>query len=142
VYSSLGVYTSYSYYLTYLASAQLAAGHAADALTVIDEGLSRCQTQLARFHEPELLRLKGECLSHTGDAAGAEDLIRRALAMSQRDKAKSFELRAAISLGRLLRDTRSRNDARAVLQTAYDSFDEGFETLDLRTARSLLAELT
>jgi predicted ATPase len=52
---------------------------------------------------------------------------------------RSWELRAATSLTRLLRDQGRSADAAALLQPVYDGFDEGFETTDLKTAKALLA---
>jgi len=141
VYSSLGVLTSYNYYLTYLATAHLAGGYVAEAMRVADEGLALCQRQLARFHEPELLRLKAECLARDGDVTAAEANARRALELARRDSAKAFELRAAMSLSHLLHDTGRRDEARTVLHDTYGWFTEGFATKDLREARALLGEL-
>jgi predicted ATPase len=73
--------------------------------------------------------------------AGAEAHARQALELSRRDSAKAFELRAAMSLGHVLRDTGRRDEARALLQDTYGWFTEGFATKDLREARALLGEL-
>ena len=64
-----------------------------------------------------------------------------AIEVARGQQAKSLELRAAVSLGHLWRDEGKRTQARRLLAEVYDWFTEGFETPDLRDARSLLAEL-
>jgi predicted ATPase len=92
----------------------------------------------------ELLRIKGELLLLQGaqDAAlTAEGHFQQALDWARRQGALSWELRAAISLARLLRDQRRSADALALLQPVYDRFTEGFDTADLKTAKALLDNL-
>jgi len=55
--------------------------------------------------------------------------------------AKAWQLRAAASLARLLRDSNRRNEARAMLAEIYTWFTEGFDTADLKDAKVLLDEL-
>jgi predicted ATPase len=88
----------------------------------------------------ELLRMKGELLPLQGPVgvAAAEDLFRQALDWARRQGALSWELRAATSLARLLRDQGRSADARGLLQPEYDRFIEGFDTTDLKAARALL----
>jgi predicted ATPase len=91
---------------------------------------------------PELLRLKGELLLlQNGSAAEAEALFRQALAGARRQEALSWELRAATSFARLLRNQGRPADAIACLQPVYDRFTEGFDTGDLIAAKQLLDEL-
>ncbi len=137
---TIGSMTGYSYFLSYLAEAHLAAGQIREGLVVIDEGLALCQRSLGRFHEPELERLKGELLRRDGDSAGAAACFRRALALARRGRARSWELRAATSLARLLIDGGARSEGRSALQSVHDSFTEGFERPDVQDARRLLAE--
>ena len=70
-----------------------------------------------------------------------ERLYREALAIAHGQQAKSLELRAATSLGRLLRDRGKKDEARALLGPVYDWFTEGFDTQDLRDTKALLDEL-
>jgi predicted ATPase len=94
---------------------------------------------------PELLRLKGELfrLQRTPAVAErAEDLFRQALDGAHRQKALSWELRAAMSLARLLRHRRRPADAIACLQPIYDRITEGFGSADLIAAKQLLDELS
>jgi predicted ATPase len=71
----------------------------------------------------------------------AEGHLKRALTVAREQRAKSWELRAAMDLARLWRDGGRRDEARALLAPIYDRFTEGFGTLDLNKARSLLADL-
>ena len=93
---------------------------------------------------PELLRLKGDLLLLQKGPAGAEmapDLFRQALDEARQQGALSWELRAATSLARLLRDRGRRADATTCLQSVYERFTEGFDTADLIAAKQLLDEL-
>jgi tetratricopeptide (TPR) repeat protein len=73
VYRGIGVMASYSYYQSTLAAAYLAAGQIDEGLAAVDEGLGLCDTLLACFHRPELLRLRGELLLVRRDEAQAEE---------------------------------------------------------------------
>ena len=139
--ATIGIRSSYSYYLTYLASAYLDAGKLDEGLTVVDEGFTMCRRDFARFHEPELWRLKGELLGRRGEREAAEAALRRALDGARQEHGKALELRATMSLARLLRGQGKGEEARSVLAGIYGWFTEGFDTCDLRQARALLAEL-
>jgi predicted ATPase len=88
-------------------------------------------------------RIAGEIAlkSPQPDAAKAEAYFERALAVSRQQQAKSWELRAAMSMARLWRDHSKRDEARDLLAPVYGWFTEGFETLDLKEAKALLDEL-
>jgi predicted ATPase len=75
------------------------------------------------------------------DAAKAEAYFERALAVGREQQAKSWELRAAMSMARLWRDQGKRDEARDLLAPLYGWFTEGFDTLDLKEAKALLDEL-
>ena len=75
------------------------------------------------------------------DAAKAEAYFMRALEVARQQQAKSWELRAAMSMARLWRDQGKREEARDLLAPVYGWFTEGFDTLDLKEARGLLEEL-
>ncbi|MGA7873113.1 MAG: hypothetical protein WCA22_19670 [Candidatus Binatus sp.] len=94
--------------------------------------------------EAEAYRVKGELERACGPSkyTHAEQSCRRAIAVSLRQKAKSWELRAATSLARLVRDTNRGDEARAMLAEIYNWFTEGFDTADLKDARALLDELS
>jgi predicted ATPase len=80
-------------------------------------------------------------LSAEPDVAKAESYFERALAVAREQQAKSWELRAAMSMARLWRDRGKRDEARDLLAPVYGWFTEGFDTLDLKEAKALLAEL-
>jgi predicted ATPase len=91
----------------------------------------------------EAYRLQGAFLLRQAvpDMAQAEACFQQALALARRQQAKSWELRAAISLGRLWRQQGKRQEACALLAPIYDWFTEGFDTADLQEARALLEAL-
>jgi predicted ATPase len=92
-----------------------------------------------RWAISEVLRLKGEGAPRA--AAAVEDLFRQALDWARRQDVFSWELRAATSLARLLSDQGRSEEAKALLQTVYDRFTEGFDTADLKAAKALLARM-
>jgi predicted ATPase len=94
--------------------------------------------------DAELLRLKGELLSLAGarDATGAVECLRDAIEVARRQGAKSWELRATMSLSHLLVRQGRRAEARTMLGEIYDWFTEGFDTADLKEAKTLLDELS
>jgi predicted ATPase len=75
------------------------------------------------------------------NSAKAEICFKRALAVARQQQAKSWELRAAMSMARLWRDQGKRDEARELLAPVYGWFTEGFDTLDLKEAKALLDEL-
>jgi predicted ATPase len=96
-----------------------------------------------RWYEAELHRIKGELLlaRNSTDAASAEESFRTAIGVARRQSAKSWELRATTSLARLLAKQAHRDEARAMLAEIYGWFTEGFDTADLKDAKTLLDEL-
>jgi predicted ATPase len=72
----------------------------------------------------------------------AEAYFDRGLAVARQQQAKSWELRAAMSMARLWRDQGKRNEARDLLAPVYGWFTEGFDTLDLKEAKNLIDELS
>ena len=80
-------------------------------------------------------------LSVEPDAANAEAYFERALAIARHQQAKSWELRAAMSMARLWRDQGKRQQARDLLAPVFGWFTEGFDTRDLKEAKALLDEL-
>jgi predicted ATPase len=93
--------------------------------------------------EAEVNRVAGEIvlMSPEPDAAKAQTYFERALAVARGQQAKSWELRAAISVARLWRDQGKRDEARNLLAPVFGWFTEGFDTLDLKKAKTLLDEL-
>ena len=80
-------------------------------------------------------------MSPESDAAKAETYFERALAVARAQQAKSWKLRAAMSMARLWRDQGKQDGARDLLAPVYGWFTEGFDTLDLKEAKALLDEL-
>jgi class 3 adenylate cyclase/tetratricopeptide (TPR) repeat protein len=125
--------------LTYLAEAQALDGAIADALGTIDDALRANPQEL--FLRPETLRVRGELRLGQGDSQLAEADFREAIALAQKLSAKAWELRAATSLARLLRQQDRIEEARRLLSEIYNWFTEGFDTTDLKDAKALLDEL-
>jgi predicted ATPase len=122
----------------------------------VTEALEVVQQSGERWWEAELYRLKGELLliqdTDRGDSraaptepslrAEAESSFQRALDVARSQQAKSFELRAAMSLARLWQQQGKRAEARDLLAPLYGWFTEGFDTADLQEAKALLEELS
>lgn len=94
-----------------------------------------------RILEAEIHRMRGELMLLREDDASAERYFRRALEVAYRQHARSWQLRAATDLARLLDRTGRRDEARTILAQTYAKFTEGFGTFDLLTAKALLDEL-
>jgi tetratricopeptide (TPR) repeat protein len=116
-------------------------GKSANALELIEEALADIGQNEERGAIPELLRLKGELLERASQPDQADQSFRQAIAEANDQEAKSFELRATMSLARLLDRTGRRDEARTMLAEIYNWFTEGFDTTDLKDAKSLLDEL-
>ena len=127
----------------YLAGAHAMAGQAEEGLTVIDEATPLVEQLDDRLFEPELWRVRGELLLMRDAAAGqdAATCLRKAVALAASRNAKSLELRATMSLARLLDQQGKRAEARAMLAEIYGWFTEGFTTADLKDAKALLERL-
>jgi tetratricopeptide (TPR) repeat protein len=110
-----------------------------EAGTAVADALAFVERSDERIWEAELLRLRGELKS--ADPIEAEADFHRAIEVAQSQQARSLELRATMSLARLLRDTGRRDEARAILAEIYGWFIEGFDTADLKDAKALLEEL-
>jgi predicted ATPase len=102
------------------------------------------ETAKEKLWETEIHRTAGEIalLLPEPDAVKAEAYFERALGVARAQQAKSWELRAAMSMARLWGDQGKRDAARGVLAPVYGWFTEGFDTLDLNEAKTLLDALT
>jgi tetratricopeptide (TPR) repeat protein len=127
--------------LTLLAEACNRLGRTTEGLSYLTEAEQIIETTNDAFHEAELHRVRGDLLNANGDLAGAERSYQQAIAVAKRQSAKMFELRAATKLARLWRDQGKRDEARELLAPVYGWFTEGFDTRDLKEAKSLLDEL-
>jgi predicted ATPase len=115
-----------------------------DAWRCVGEAMIAVETTKDRWCEAEVNRIAGAIAlkSLEPDAAKAEEYFDRALVIARQQQAKSWELRAAISMARLWRDQGKREEARELLVPVYGWFTEGFDTLDLKDAKALLEELS
>ena len=113
------------------------------ALARIDEALALAAETGEHWTDAFLYRVRGEILLKRNpvNVAAAEEAFLTAIAVAQQQKAKSFELRAAMSMARLWRDQGKRDEARELLAPVYGWFTEGFDTIDLKEAKALLDEL-
>jgi predicted ATPase/class 3 adenylate cyclase len=130
-------------YLSFLARAYADVGQFNEAWRCIGEAMTKVETTKEKWCEAEVHRTAGEItlLSPEPDAAKAESYFERALAVARAQQAKSWELRAAMSMARLWRDQGKRQQAHDLLAPVYGWFTEGFDTLDLKEAKPLLDEL-
>ena len=140
--NELGAGLLLPFWLALAAELEMESGAHNDALATLDEARKIQESTGQRFWDAELHRLKGEALS-LGDAAAAdvEAAFENALAVARRQGARSLELRAATSLARFRAAGDRRQEAVAVLDEVYAFFVEGFETHDLKAAKSVLASL-
>jgi len=131
------------WYLSLLAVAYAELGRNNDAWRCLGEATATMETGGERWFEAELHRTAGEIelMDPERGAAKAEACFERALAVARKQRAKSWELRSAMSMARLRRRQGKRNEARELLAPIYGWFTEGFETLDLKQAKALLDEL-
>ncbi len=134
--------------LAALATAYGRLGRTEEGLATITEALAAKERTGECHFEAELHRLKGELLQRgrikepeSRVREQAEACFRRAIEVAQRQLAKSWELRATMSLARLLAKQGNRTEARAMLAEIYNWFTEGFDTADLKDAKVLLEEL-
>ncbi|MEM7224970.1 MAG: AAA family ATPase [Pseudomonadota bacterium] len=119
-------------------------GRVEEAAELAAANTAHCRATGDRYMEPECLRLQGELalLAPRPDRSAAERLFREALSVARAHGAKSWELRAAMSLARLLRDEDRRAVATQELEPVLTSFTEGLESADPRRAAQLLADLS
>jgi tetratricopeptide (TPR) repeat protein len=123
-------------------------GRVEDGLAELDEALDLEQGTSEHEHEAELHRLRGELLLKRCQAGSADSAIQeeakhcfqRAIDIARKQQAKSLELRAVMSMGRLLQQQGRKEEPREMLSTIYGWFTEGFDTADLKEAKTLLDE--
>jgi DNA-binding SARP family transcriptional activator len=142
VFQASGARLRLPYYLWLLASISWKAGRIEDALAALDEAHAVAQANGERWWDAELARLRGEVLqafgAHDQEIEGA---LLQAADIARAQHARSLELRAATSLARWWRERSRADDARLRLSAVYGWFTEGFDTPDLRAARTVLARL-
>jgi predicted ATPase len=134
-----GAENAMTLYLSGLAVAQSLDGKVPAALATIEKALQVNPEELA--WRPDAIRIRGELQLSLGQVDAAEADFRDARALAQKIGAKALELRAAMSLVRMLRKRGDLAEARNMLTPLYSSFTEGFDTIDLKDAEALLKEL-
>ena len=130
-------------YLSFLATAYMGLDQFNDAWRCIQEAMTTIDETKEKWWEAEIHRVAGEIVQRSPepDAAKAEAYFERALSVARQQQAKSWELRAAMSLARLWRSQGKPQQARELLAPVYGWFTEGFDTRDLKEAKALLEEL-
>ena len=132
------------YYLALLAEAHADEADIERGSAALDEAFAVTENTGERWWEAEQHRLKGDLLLRqpAPDEAQAARCFRTALDVAAGQAAKSLELRAAISLSRLLHHQRRTEDAHRLLTSVYGWFTEGFDTIDLQEAKALIDALS
>jgi predicted ATPase len=140
---SMGAILHSPWFLLALTRAYQELGQFDDAKRSINEAMAAIETTKEKLWEAEVHRGAGEIAlkSLEPNPAKAEAYFERALAVARQQQAKSWELRAAMSLARLWRGQGKPQQARELLAPVYGWFTEGFDTLDLREAKTLLDNL-
>ena len=145
-------------WLVRLAEVYTAAGAVPDGFSALAEALEAIEQTGERTCEAEVYRLKGELALQESKARPelsrrvqssrfkveeeVEEISHTAIAIAQKQSAKSWELRAAVSLARLWQQQGKKEEASTLLAEVYDWFTEGFDTKDLQDAQALLGELS
>ena len=148
------------YYLALLAEAYEKAGQTEEGLNALAEALATADKTGERHYEAEMYRLKGQLTLQKFQVSSskfqvdnlqsavrnpqseAEECFWRAIEIARRQSAKSLELRAVMSLSRLWQQQDKKAEAREMLAEIYGWFTEGFDTADLKEAKTLLEELS
>jgi predicted ATPase len=130
-------------HMSFLASAYSKLGQLDEAWRCIREAFAASESSKEIWCDAEIHRIAGETalLVENRDIADAEAYFERGIAIARQQQARSFELRATMSLARLWRDQGKRSQARNLLAPAYGWFSEGFDTHDLKEAKALLDAL-
>jgi class 3 adenylate cyclase/predicted ATPase len=140
---AMGAGVAWPWWLALLAEACGKVGQLDEGLRALEEALAAAQHNEEHHYEAEVYRLKGELLLQEAPAhqEEAEKQFQQALDIARRQQAKSLELRAAMSLGRLWQRQGKCEAAHELLAPIYGWFTEGFDTADLQEAKALLDEL-
>lgn len=132
----------YRYGLVLMAATFLRAGNIEEGLRALEEGASAIEEDDQHFQEAEIWRLRGEFMLARKHEQLAEEHFHRAINIARTQEAKSWELRAATSLARMLASQDRNAEAREALTPVYKWFTEGFTTGDLKLAKTLLDRIS
>jgi predicted ATPase len=138
-----GAATFVPWHLSYLARAYMAAKQFPDAWRCVGDAMAAMEKTKDKWLDAEVHRVAGEIAlaSSEPDVPKAQSYFERAIAVARQQQAKSWELRASMSLARLRRSQGKVQQAHELLAPVYGWFSEGFETRDLKEAKALLEEL-
>ncbi len=126
------------HYLALLAESQLRAGAIDAGLSAVEEALELAGRERSLFYEPELHRIAGALLIQAGEPVAAEARLRQGLTRAREQGSAALELRVATDLARLTHDPAAAAEARAAVALAFNAFEEGNGTRDLREAAAVL----
>jgi len=131
------------YFLSLMARAYQLRGQSDAGLQTLDRAQEVIDARAELWWQPEVWRLRGEMLLSiaTNEAAEAEEEFNKALLLSREQRSRSLELRAAMSMSLVWQRSGKSEQARQLVQSVYNQFEEGFDTLDLRQATALLDRL-
>jgi hypothetical protein len=117
------------------------AGRVDEGLEAVAAGFDHAEKTLEGGYVAELWRARGELMLARGDRGEAEANLRRAVHHAATQEARSFELRSATALAKLVAADGRAEEGRQVLAPIYGWFTEGHTTADVRAARDTLAAL-
>jgi class 3 adenylate cyclase/predicted ATPase len=137
-YSATGTKTRTPYHIALLAKACEIAGQLEEAFFLMEEALQAAEKLGELWFASELYRQKGGVVLRQGNFQRAEDLYRQALTIARKQEAKLWELRAAVSLGKLRNERNRHAETYDLVAPIYGWFTEGFSTQDLKDAKTLL----
>jgi predicted ATPase len=140
----MGAGLAVSHWLVLLAEAYRQGGQGEEGLRLLAEAVVHVDSTGERYYAAEVYWVKGDLRRQQviPDEAQAETCLHQALDIARSQQAKSWELRAAVSLAQLWQRQGKRAEAQQMLAEVYGRFTEGFETADLQEAKALLEELT
>jgi ATP/maltotriose-dependent transcriptional regulator MalT len=136
-----GGFVVFSPWLTCCLAEALASRDGVDEARTLIDALDPAPGSRIDVYMPEFLRVWGSVLAQAGDVEAAQRAFRHSIEMADAQSSLSWRLRTTMSLAHLRLDQGRLADARGPLAETYARFTEGFETLDLRTARALIAEI-
>ena len=142
LWSNLGSKLMLPTFFIFISEAHGKAGHIDEGLALLDQANTIMQDTGERTYGTELYRRQGELLLRKDNhQTEAENKFQKALEIARIHNARSWELRAAVSLSRLWMNQDKLTEARVLLSGIYNWFTEGFDTPDLQEAKALLDQL-
>src|SRR3989442_2543297 len=143
---STGAQITAPYFLTLIAEASASAGRFDEARDAISQAVAHANRDVELWWQAEQYRVHAELLIRESASRGeavhpeAEAWAQKALDVARRQRAKSIELRTVMTIARMRACEGRAEEGRQLLRNVHASFTEGFDTADLKAARTLLAE--